>query len=258
MGRSTCRHTSKCIEGGAACHEGAWRVRGGRRACMGCGWGWSRWNRVGACRQGRGTSGGAGIRRGTCGARRQRVEKGWDVRWGRGARTGVVAARREGMVRARGAGGTWLRIGQAGGVCDAWNGADRVRGGRCASLGGRARGWGSSCVKAQGGRRWDVWAVLGHVQRGRSGVGPSGVMAACRRGLGCVWEGRGGLVPDVERRGALSWGPGGMAGKGAVSGEGGGPSRMRGARPQGAGVCRMGAGCVSGHWWARCAAAGSG
>ena len=213
---------------------------------------------------GGGTSTGPGnfwrarIHRGTCGACRQRVEKGWDVRWGRGARTGAVAARWEGMVHARGAGGTWLHVGWAGGTCDAWNGADRVRGGRCASLGGWACGWGSSCVEAQGGRHWDIWAALGHVQRGRSGVGPSGVMAACRRGLGRVWEGRGGLVPDVERHGALSWGPGGMAGKGAVSGEGGGPSRMRGARPQGAGVRRMGAGCLSGRWWAQCAAAGSG
>ena len=258
MGRSTRRHTSKCIEGGAACHKGARRVRVGQRTCMGCGWGWSRWSRVGARRQGWGTSGGAGIRLGTCGAHRQHVEKGWDVHWGRRVHTGAVAVCREGTVRTRGAGGMWLRVGRAGGACDAWNGTDRVWGGCCASLGGRVHGWGSSCVEAQGGQCWDVWAALGHVQRGRSGMGPSGVMAACRCRLGHVWEGRGGLVPDVERRGALSWGPGGMAGKGAMSGEGGGLSRMRGAHPQGAGVHRMGAGCVSGHWWARCAAAGSG
>ena len=45
----------------------------------------------------------------------------------------------------------------------------------------------------RGGRRWGVWAALGHVQRGRSGMGPSGVMVACRHGLRRVWEGRGGL-----------------------------------------------------------------
>ena len=45
----------------------------------------------------------------------------------------------------------------------------------------------------RGGQRWDVWAALGHVQRGRSGVGLSGVMAACQHGLGRIWQGRGGL-----------------------------------------------------------------
>ena len=59
----------------------------------------------------------------------------------------------------------------------------------------------------RGGRRWGVWVALGHVQRGRSGVGPSGVMAACRRGLGCVWEGRGGLSAMGAWRGC-GWGAG--------------------------------------------------
>ena len=207
------RWVAVCVGTRRNASRGARRVRGGRRACMGCGWGWSRWNRVGAHRQGWGTSGGAGIRRGTCGARRQRVEKGWDVRWGHGARTGAVAARREGTVRARGAGGAWLRVGRAGGACDAWNGADHVRGGCCASLGGRARGWGSSGVEAQGGWRWDVWAALGHL--GGAGARPKGSErrgavwcdGGLLRGLGHVGKGRGGLSTMGAWRGC-GWGAG--------------------------------------------------
>ena len=94
---------------------------------------------------------------------------------------------------------------------------------------GVARRWGS------GTSLWDGWVALGYVQRGRAAQGTSGVVAARRRGLG--------------------W-PGGMASKGAVSGEGGGASRTHGARrwgrhvkdgpgarPQEAGACREGGAC---------------